>query len=105
MEVAARAQPGALLQEGRRNSSVVPGGTGDSRMTVVFGRSRPARVWAAASTWPRSRPPSAPGGVGAQITAVRTRPSWAGSVARRKPVACIRRSSAGLSGPASGPVA
>lgn len=44
-------------------------------------------------------------GVGAQITAVRTRPSWAGSVPGRNPPECIRRSSAGLSEPASGPVA
>lgn len=86
---------------------MVPGRTGDSRMTVVCGRMWAARVRAAASTWVRSGPPSAPGGVGAQMTAVRTRPSSAGPagpVGVRKPVASIRRTSAGVSGSASGPV-
>ncbi|CAM5377400.1 hypothetical protein SALBM217S_00238 [Streptomyces griseoloalbus] len=84
--------------------SVVPGGTGDSRITVVCGRSCAARVRAADSTWPRSSPPSAAGAVGAQITAVRTRPSSAALVVTRKPWASMRRCSAGLREPGSGPV-
>ncbi len=71
---------------------------------MVCGRMWAARVRAAASTWVRSRPPSGEGGVGAQMTAVRTRPSSAGPVGVRKPVASIRRTSAGVSGSASGPV-
>ncbi len=71
---------------------------------MVCGRRWAARVRAAVSTWLRSSRPSVPGGVGAQMTAVRTLPSSAAFVVGRKPPESIRRSSAGLREPASGPV-
>ena len=63
--------PEPSSRSGRSTFSVVPGGTGDSRMTVVCGRSCPARVRADASIWPRSSEPSAPRGVAGQMTAGR----------------------------------
>ena len=70
------------------------GTTGDSRITVVCGRSRAARARAASPIAVRSGARSAPSGVGAQMTAVRTRPSSAGLVVGRKPAESIRRISA-----------
>ncbi|GAB2949656.1 hypothetical protein GCM10023080_005310 [Streptomyces pseudoechinosporeus] len=50
VEVAARAQPGTLFQKRPQKFLRVPGDTGDSRITVVCGRSHVARVCAAADT-------------------------------------------------------